>query len=132
MTHPTTAPAAETRARECQECGADLSDRHRSVRFCGPAHRLAFKNRRYRRGAELYDLKMAERFERGHPRSKHLLSIMNRLCAQWRDEDFARRGGRKSWGDWVEWLARNVWALPTTSRPYYDGIVHSSGTVLKR
>lgn len=132
MPRPTTTPTVKPRARECLECGGDLSSRHHAVRYCTPAHRDAFNNRERARGAILYRLKMAERFERGHPEGKHLLSIMNRHCAQWRDHDFASRNGRRSWGDWVEYLEQNPWSLPTTSRPIQDGIVFSSGSALKR
>lgn len=132
MPRAITTPAVKPRTRECLECGGDLSGRHRAVKYCSAAHRDRFNNRERRRGAELHKLKMAERFERGHPKAKHLLSIMNRLCAQWRDEDFARRGGRRSWGDWEEFLDQNPWLLPGASRPIQDGIVFSSGTGLVR
>lgn len=81
----------------------------RSKDFCSDTCRHRFNNRRRVRGADLYDLKMAERYERDDAGELNLLSKMNRLCASWREEDRQRRGGRRSWGDWRGWLERNPW-----------------------
>jgi hypothetical protein len=58
---------------------------------------MAFANRRAARGAELYDLFMLHRFERDTAKAMRAMSVMNRLASQWRQEDKARRDGRRSW-----------------------------------
>lgn len=91
--------------RECAECGQPYTAKRKASRFCCPQCRTDYLNRRNMRGAILYDLKMAERFERDDATKAGLMAIMNRLCADWRNEDNRQRGGRKSWGDWRGWLA---------------------------
>ena len=90
--------------RCCLECGKAFTARRKVSLYCSAKCRSDWSNRRNMRGAILYDLKMAERFERDDAKDASVLSIMNRLCADWRDEDNRRRSGRKSWGDWKSWL----------------------------
>ena len=49
------------------------------------------------RGSELYDLVMALRHDRGTAKLLHLLTLISRLAAIYRDEDRRERGGRRSW-----------------------------------
>lgn len=92
--------------RCCQECGAAFTARRSASLYCSAKCRSDWSNRRNMRGAILYDLKMAERYERTDATEAGLLAVMNRLCADWRNEDNARRAGRRSWGDWREFLAQ--------------------------
>lgn len=81
----------------CLECGADLgSDRATAVFCCTPC-RKTWNNRRMQRGAELYDLFMAFRFERPLARVLRVMSMLNRLASQYRDADRRERAGRRSW-----------------------------------
>lgn len=79
--------------RECLECGASTG----KGEFCCKACRYAFNNRQKVRGAEMYDLYMAFRFERATARENNIQSAINRLAAIYREEDRARRSGRRSW-----------------------------------
>jgi hypothetical protein len=82
------------RLNACLECGAESVAKGS---FCGTRCRMAFNNRRLQRGAELYDLYMAHRFERKTARQLGLFQAINRLASNWRQEDIAMRAGRKSW-----------------------------------
>lgn len=105
------APKITTRKHECKWCGAAYTltarayDHQRSA-FCSTAHKTAFNNLRLSRSVQLYDLFMANSFERGAPERKsgQLRRAMGRLASRWRDEDHAARDGRKSWGDWRQVL----------------------------
>lgn len=82
----------------CLECGAPYGAREKGGEFCCPAHRMAWNNRRLQRGAELYDLFMALRFERPLAAKLNLWTIVCRAATFFRTEDFAARDGRRSWG----------------------------------
>lgn len=91
----------------CRECGKDLAPlglRPNAV-FCSTEHRKAWNNRRAVRGAELYDLLMANRYERDTAKAKGVWTIATNLTRAYRDSDVAMRDGRKSW-DLGEALAR--------------------------
>ena len=79
----------------CLECGRSLQQG--KAIFCCAACRLIWNNRRLRRGAELYDIMMAHRFERVLAAQLKALSAMNRLAAIFRAEDRHDRDGRRSW-----------------------------------
>lgn len=49
------------------------------------------------RGAQLYDLYMAHRYERAAAQAAHLMTAINRLAAEYRAEDWHARAGRRSW-----------------------------------
>lgn len=95
---------------QCRECGCELRPLGLKVGavFCTPVHRKAWNNRRMQRGAELYDIWMANNYERDL-RSEGLMSIISSLARAYRDSDKHKRDGRKSW-DAKETLAR----LPMT------------------
>lgn len=78
----------------CLECGAEIQSQRAT--FCSVACRKEFNNRRAQRGAELYDLWMANNYERGL-RSEGLLSVMSNLARAYRASDQKRRAGRRSW-----------------------------------
>ena len=91
--------------RACKECGGPVASPDRRKQFCHSTCRKKFNRRRERRGALLYDLYMAFRYERPEAREANVQSQMNRLCMYWREEDEQRRQGRQSWGDWRKVLA---------------------------
>ena len=101
------------RVRTCAECG---EPHQRDGLFCSQSCRLAFNNRRLLRGAVLYDLFMALRFDRHAPSVGQAWRAMCRAAAAWRDEDHRQRAGRKSWRPPAEVLSRTpaLFALVTT------------------
>lgn len=93
------------RARVCLECGAAFTAERNHGEFCGSQCRTAFNNRRRTRGALLYDMYMANRYEREEAKAAGMLKVMSRLDQEWRAEDITLREGRKSWGNWKNFLA---------------------------
>ncbi len=87
----------------CRECGAPCSKRGAS--FCRPSCRAAWHNRRKSRGAELYDLVMAMRYDRTGASAANAMTVLSNLARAYHDADAAARGGRPSW-DLAEALAR--------------------------
>lgn len=82
---------------ECQECGESLPRGRKPRLFCSPACRQKFNNRRLQHGAQFYDLFMSMRYERDTAGELGLWAVMCRLAAKFRNEDEAKRNGRKSW-----------------------------------
>ena len=101
----------QSKPRDCQcaECGKPYQSAKRQSRFCSTLCRKSFNNRRAMRGAELYDLFMATRYERESAVSKGVWTNMCKLAASWKQEDDRERAGRHSWGDWKAWLRANAW-----------------------
>lgn len=89
--------AARPYRRTCLECGAPHSAAMAHGDFCATACRHAFNNRRRIRGADLYDLVMAWRFDRSVATSFKVLRAICRLASDFRAEDRSRRAGRASW-----------------------------------
>lgn len=81
------------RVHACLECGSVTAKGD----FCAPPCRIAFNNRRKARGAELYDLYMAHRFDRVNAQNLGVFQAINRLASNFRKEDAARRNSRRSW-----------------------------------
>lgn len=81
----------------CDECGDAYEALSPSSDFCSAMCRTAFNNRRRVRGAEMYDLVMALRYERGISKLLGVWSVLCRMAAAFREEDRAERAGRKSW-----------------------------------
>jgi hypothetical protein len=111
-------PSVKQRVHACLDCGGPRSANSQSSKtrrgeFCSIACRDAFNNRRKARGAELYDLYMAHRFDRANAQALGVLQAMNRMASNWREEDKARRDGRRSWRQ-----TRDV----LDERPYLRGI----------
>lgn len=79
--------------RCCRECGEQVCG---SREFCTGKCRATFHNRRKQRGAELYDLFMATRFDREDAQEQGAWSLLCRMAAKFKAED-DRRGGLKSW-----------------------------------
>ncbi len=85
------------RLNACLECGCDLAPGPQEREFCCAGHRSAWNNRRLQRGAALYDLYMAHRFERPVAQAAGVFQAINRLASDFRAEDREVRAGRRSW-----------------------------------
>jgi hypothetical protein len=88
---------AAKRISTCRECGIDISDKRQGAVFCSAEHRKAWNNRRMIRGAEVYDLLMANRYEREKSTALGVWSIATNLLRAYRDSDRKLRDGRQSW-----------------------------------
>ncbi|SEE60114.1 hypothetical protein SAMN05519104_6687 [Rhizobiales bacterium GAS188] len=84
-------------ARTCLECGDGFSPQRPHAEFCCAPCRKTFANRRAQRGADLYDLFMASRFDLATAKDLKLWRMMNRLASHFRAEDKRIREGRRSW-----------------------------------
>ena len=104
--------------RTCCECGAAYEAVTVEATFCSAPCRKAWNNRRAVRGAELYDLFMALRFDRQTATALKVWKLLNRLAAIYRAEDKAERAGRLSWRPPAEILMR---------RPYLKADVLTAG-----
>jgi len=82
---------------DCLECGTKYRRRRDCDLFCSTPCRVTFNNRRKARGAEMYDLVMAWRFERERADEMDIRGLLGRLAARFRDSDKTLRSGRKSW-----------------------------------
>lgn len=96
----------------CLECGSPYTPRQADAEFCSPPCRKAWNNRRLVRGAELYDLVMALRWDRAVATGLHVFTVLSRMAAGFRREDLEQRGGRRSWAPPARIIAR---------RPYLRG-----------
>lgn len=96
-----------TSPRTCRECNKPLRATMRSVsEFCGTPCRIAWRNRRTSRGAELYDCFMALRYDREAARDEGLWALMCRMAQSWNDEDKA--ANRQTYFPPRETVQRNV------------------------
>lgn len=95
----------KTLNRVCRECGLAYQAKKAASTFCATACRMAFNNRRRDRGAEIYDLFMATRFDRKDAGEARAWALMCSLASAYRDADKATRGGRESWRDLDEAVA---------------------------
>jgi len=85
--------------RTCRECGAALVAQRDSWELCGPSRWRAFHNRKATRGAQLYDLVMAWRFDRTGSAAVGAQSLLCRIAAVLKAEDDRERPGLHSWDD---------------------------------
>lgn len=117
MTDPTRLDAPSQRPQErdkpglghpcpCLECGTPFTPRQADAEFCAPACRKTWNNRRLLRGAELYDLFMALRWDRRIATGLHVFTLLSRLAAIYRREDLDERDGRRSWASAARIIAR--------------------------
>lgn len=82
--------------KTCRECNKPLpTDRRPTIEFCGTPCRVKWRNRRSSRGADLYDLFMALRFDRAAAKELGLYAEMCKMASEWRKEDKA--AGRQSY-----------------------------------
>lgn len=84
------------RLNACLECGTQFAAA-RGREFCTSACRQRWNNRRMQRGAELYDLYMAHRFDRANAQALGVFQAVNRMASNFHTEDAAERAGRRSW-----------------------------------
>lgn len=101
-------------ARICAECAETYTSGKAHADFCSAACRKAWNNRRALRGAELYDLLMALRYDRAAASKLKVWRAVCRLASGFRDDDLAARAGRQSWRDPREILERRPYLLATT------------------
>ena len=101
--------------RTCSECGEPFQSTMAHADFCGAPCRKAWNNRRAVRGAEIYDLFMCIRHERGVARAVKAWNLICRLASMYRDEDHRERAGRKSWRSARDVLARRPYLRATVS-----------------
>jgi hypothetical protein len=83
--------------RRCRDCGTVFATSKSDRGFCSPTCRATFHNRRKQRGAELYDLLMALRFDRARAQEDGAWSFLSRMASAFKAEDDRDRGGLKSW-----------------------------------
>ena len=100
--------------RMCKEFGGPIKPSRQRPMFCCQACRLRFNNRRLERGAQIYDLFMSMRYERGLAKLKGVWAIMCRLAMTWREEDMIHREGRKSWQNVTAVIERLPSVIQTT------------------
>lgn len=92
----------------CLECGKPLESVKRSSQLhCSRECRNTFNNRRLQRGAILYDLFMANRYQRTLAKEIKVWGKICRAVITWREEDKAKRDGRNSWLDPRQVLQRD-------------------------
>lgn len=85
------------RIAECRECGETYTRKRPDQSFCSIKCRDQFNGRRKRRGAKLYDLIMALRFDRERAQAAGAWSLVCRMASNFAEEDRRERAGRKSW-----------------------------------
>jgi predicted nucleic acid-binding Zn ribbon protein len=74
----------------CRECGnAIAADRKPNAKFCSDGCKAAWNNRRKKRGADIYDLWMAMRYERDEAKRLGVWKEMCRLSEKWHEQDTA-------------------------------------------
>jgi hypothetical protein len=105
--------------KTCPECMKPVGDDVRDLAvFCSAPCRHAFNNRRATRGAQLYDLWMAHRYQRGVAKAVGVMALMCALGQQYREQDVQIRGhGWTSWLDPHAALAAKPWLKAKASRP---------------
>jgi hypothetical protein len=101
----------KVRTFECLECGASFDSTATYVEFCCEAHRKAWNNRRAMRGAEIYDLLMAVRYDRHRATHLKLWTLLCRMAALCRAADFSERQGRRSWSPPEQVIDRKPYLL---------------------
>jgi hypothetical protein len=97
----------------CRECGARFEAKRVSREFCSTKCRQIFHNRAAARGADLFHLFMAMRFDRAKAEAAGAWSLLCRMAAAFKLEDDHDRDGRTSWDDVEKVKARNVHLLST-------------------
>jgi hypothetical protein len=97
----------------CRECGIGFAAHRAGSFYCSAKCRSRFHNRRAQRGAELFDLFMAMRFDRASAEAAGAWSLMCRMAAAFKCEDDRERDGRQSWDDVETVKARNSHLMAT-------------------
>lgn len=84
------------RKGSCLECGTGFEAKRATKLFCSPGCRQIWNNRRMLRGAEIYDLFMAMRFDRQAAEAEGVWNFMCRMAASFKAHDDRDREGRRS------------------------------------
>jgi predicted nucleic acid-binding Zn ribbon protein len=84
-----------TGALHCRECSAGFESGRSAREFCSDRCRRIFHNRKTARGAQLYDLVMALRYDRKRAATSRAFSLLCRMAAAFKAEDDL--AGRQSW-----------------------------------
>lgn len=79
--------------RTCAECGNVFEAKAPHAEFCSPSCRMAMNNRAMSRGKMLLDLYVHQRFNREEALAKGVKTILDRMVANWVNED--REAGRR-------------------------------------
>lgn len=87
----------KTYSGHCRECGSAYEAASRRKKFCSVKCEKVFNNRRMTRGAMMYDLFMASRYQRDIADEAGLRSVMARMAMRFREDDEREREGRRSW-----------------------------------
>ena len=90
----------------CLECGGAYTPRQSDAEFCGTPCRKTWNNRRLVRGAEMYDLVMALRWDRAVASGLHVFTALSRMAGGFRRDDIGERAGRRSWAPPARVIAR--------------------------
>lgn len=101
------------RIATCRECGQQFECQRSTALYCGTKCRSTWNNRRAMRGAEMYDLVMAMRYEREEAKAKGVWGFLCRMAQNFRQADELEREGRKSWDDMRDVFERNVFLNAT-------------------
>ena len=102
--------------RYCMECGEGYVAATTRSKFCCLPCNKTFNNRRSMRGAILYDLFMALRFERGLADKLNLWTLVCRQCMFWKMADENTRGDRNTWRAPSEVIAERPYLHSITGR----------------
>lgn len=88
-----------SRARqiECRWCGEKCTVHSHLAKFCSDQCKRDFNALRTKRGALMFDIVMAGRFDRAN--NKSYLATLSQVARHFRDEDIRDRAGRQSWAD---------------------------------
>src|SRR5260221_2561305 len=97
----------------CRECGVRFQAHRPSREFCCMKGRKAFHNRAASRGAEIFHVLMAMRFDRAKATAAGAYKLLCRMAAAFKAEDDRARPGRASWDDIERVKARNAHLLAT-------------------
>ena len=96
--------------KSCRECGQMIpAGKKGTAEFCQPECRHKFNNRRAVRGAELYDLFMALRYDRARSKLLGVWAFVCALALTFREEDERVRKGFVSWYEPDLVMARRPW-----------------------
>jgi len=81
------APTLAERDCACAECGETFAAKRDHANFCSTKCRKTWNNRRATRGAELYDLFMALRYDRKWSSTVGMWQLICRLASEWKRMD---------------------------------------------
>jgi hypothetical protein len=95
------------RGKVCRECGGSFAVKRAGRDFCSVCCRQIFHNRKALRGALLYSIVMAMRFDRAAAIEAGAWSLLCRLAATFRAEDRLHRDGWISWETVADIKRRN-------------------------